>query len=136
MKISHNILGIMLLATVVASTARAELVVIVNPKSPAASMTAEEVANIYLGKNASFAPLDLPESAAARADFYKKVAGKDSAQVKALWARLVFTGRMQPPREVLSSSDALKYVAGNDKAIAYIEKSALDSSVKTVLSVN
>jgi ABC-type phosphate transport system substrate-binding protein len=136
MKISHNILGIMLLATVVASTARAELVVIVNPKSPAASMTAEEVANIYLGKNASFAPLDLPESAAARADFYKKVAGKDSAQVKALWARLVFTGRMQPPREVSSSSDALKYVAGNDKAIAYIEKSALDSSVKTVLSVN
>jgi ABC-type phosphate transport system substrate-binding protein len=135
MKISHNILGIMLLATV-ASTARAELVVIVNPKSPAASMTAEEVANVYLGKNASFAPVDLPESAAARADFYKKVAGKDSAQVKALWARLVFTGRMQPPREVSSSSDALKYVAGNDKAIAYIEKSAVDSSVKAVLSVN
>jgi ABC-type phosphate transport system substrate-binding protein len=136
MKISHSILATMLLAALVASTARSELVVIVNPKSSAASMTAEEVANIYLGKNASFAPVDLPESAAARVDFYKKVAGKDSAQVKALWARLVFTGRMQPPREVSSSSDALKYVAGNDKAIAYIEKSAVDSSVKAVLSVN
>lgn len=136
MKISHTILASMLLAAVAAGTARAELVVIVNPKSPAASMTAEEVANVYLGKNASFAPVDLPESAAARADFYKKVAGKDSAQVKALWARLVFTGRMQPPKEVSSSSDALKYVAGNDKAIAYVEKSAVDSSVKAVLSVN
>jgi len=136
MKISHSILATTLLTTLVTSTAYAELVVIVNPKSPAASMTAEEVANVYLGKNASFAPVDLPESAAARADFYKKVAGKDGAQVKALWARLVFTGKMQPPKEVSSSSDALKYVAGNDKAIAYVEKSAVDSSVKAVLTVN
>jgi hypothetical protein len=136
MKISHSILATMLLATLVATTARADLVVIVNAKSSAASMTAEEVAHVYLGKNASFTPVDLPESAAARADFYKKVAGKDSAQVKALWARLVFTGKMQPPKEVASSGDALKYVAGNDKGIAYVEKSAVDSSVKVVLTVN
>jgi len=135
MKISHRILGT-LLAAMVGTTAQAELVVIVNAKSPAASMTAEEVANVYLGKNPSFSPVDLPESASARADFYKKVAGKDAPQIKALWARLVFSGKMQPPREVASSSDALKYVAGNDKAIAYIEKSAVDSSVKAVLSVN
>jgi ABC-type phosphate transport system substrate-binding protein len=136
MKIRHTILGAMLLASLLANMARAELVVIVNPKSPAASMTAEEVANVYLGKNASFAPVDLPESAAARADFYKKVAGKDSAQVKALWARLVFTGKMQPPKEVASPGDALKHVAGNDKGIAYVEKSMVDSSVKAVLTVN
>jgi hypothetical protein len=136
MKLLSSIPGTVLLATLCIASARAELVVIVNPKSPAASMTAEEVANVYLGKNPSFAPVDLPESAPARADFYKKVAGKDSAQVKALWARLVFTGKMQPPKEVASASDALKYVAGNDKAIAYVEKSALDSSVKAVLTVN
>jgi ABC-type phosphate transport system substrate-binding protein len=135
MKFNHSIAGA-LLTTMFLTSARAELVVIVNPRSPAASMTPEEVADVYLGKNASFAPVDLPESGAARADFYKKVAGKDSAQVKALWARLVFTGRMQPPKEVSSSSEALKYVAGNDKAIAYIEKSAVDSSVKAVLTVN
>lgn len=136
MKSSQRMLGTMLLATLLGSAAHAELVVIVNPKSPAASMTVEEVANVYLGKNPSFAPVDLPESAPARADFYKKVAGKDGAQVKALWARLVFTGKLQPPKEVASSSDALKYVAGNDKAIAYVEKSAVDSSVKAVLTVN
>ena len=136
MKISNSIMGVLTLAALLAGSAQAELVVIVNPKSPAASMTAEEVANVYFGKNASFAPVDLPESAAARADFYKKVAGKDSAQIKALWARLVFTGKMQPPKEVASPGDALKHVAGNDKGIAYVEKGMVDSSVKAVLTVN
>ena len=136
MKLSRSILNALCLALLWLHSARAELVIVVNPKSLAASMTAEEVANVYLGKDPSYAPIDLPESAAARADFYKKVAGKDSAQVKALWARLVFTGKMQPPKEVASSSDALKYVAGNDKGIAYVEKSMVDSSVKAVLTVN
>ena len=136
MKLYHSTLLAMTIAALMASSAQAELVVIVNPKSPAASMTADEVANVYLGKDPSFAPVDLPESAQARADFYKKVAGKDGAQVKALWARLVFTGKMRPPKEVASSSDALKFVAGNDRGIAYIDRSAVDSSVKAVLTVN
>ena len=136
MKIYHSTLLAMTIAALMASSAQAELVVIVNPKSPAASMTADEVANVYLGKDPSFAPVDLPESAQVRSDFYKKVAGKDSAQVKALWARLVFTGKMRPPKEVASSSDALKFVAGNDRGIAYIDRSAVDSSVKAVLTVN
>ena len=116
--------------------AQAEVVVIVNPKHPAASMTAEQVANVYLGKDASFAPADLPESASQRNEFYTKVAGKDSAQVKAIWARLVFTGKTQPPKEIGSSADAVKFVAGNDKAIAYVDKGAVDGSVKAVLTVN
>jgi ABC-type phosphate transport system substrate-binding protein len=116
--------------------AQAEVVVIVNPKHPAASMTPEQVANVYLGKDASFAPADLPESASQRNEFYTKVAGKDSAQVKAIWARLVFTGKTQPPKEIGSSADAVKFVAGNDKAIAYVDKGAVDGSVKAVLTVN
>ena len=116
--------------------ANAEVVVVVNPGSAAASMTAEQVANVYLGKDTSFAPVDLPESSALRGEFYQKVAGKDAAQVKAIWARLIFTGKVQPPKEVGSSADAVKAVAGNPKGIAYVEKSAVDSSVKAVLTVN
>jgi hypothetical protein len=135
MNVAHSILLSMTLTAILATSVRAELVVIVNPKSPAASMTAEEVANIYLGKDPRFVPVDLPESA-VRADFYKKVTGKDPAQVKSLWARLVFTGQMLPPKEVSNSGDALKFVAGNDRGIAYVDKSAVDSSVKAVLTVN
>lgn len=126
----------MLAALVCTSAVHAEMVVVVNPKNSATSMTAEQVANIYLGKDTSFAPVDLAESNAARNRFYEKVVGKDAAQVKAIWARLIFTGKTQPPKEVGSSADAIKEVAANDKGVAYVEKSAVDASVKTVLTIN
>jgi ABC-type phosphate transport system substrate-binding protein len=127
---------VMACALAAAGAAQAEMVVVVNAKHPAASMTAEQVANVYLGKDASFAPVDLPEASPIRGQFYQKVAGKDAAQVKAIWARLIFTGKTQPPKEVGSSADAVKQVAANDKGIAYVEKSAVDGSVKAVLTVN
>ena len=118
------------------SVARAEVVVIVNPKNAAGAMTAEQVANVYLGKDTNLTPFDLPSASASRGEFYKKVAGKDEAQIKAVWARLVFTGKTQPPKEVASSADVVKQVAAGEKAIGYVEKSAVDGSVKAVLTVN
>jgi ABC-type phosphate transport system substrate-binding protein len=118
------------------TTARAEVVVIVNAKHPAAAMSAEQIANVYLGKDGSFAPLDLPESAPLRGEFYQKIAGKDAAQLKAMWARLIFTGKAQPPKQVGNSAEAVKQVAGNDRAIAYVDKSAVDASVKAVLRID
>ena len=136
----NNILkrtGVLLaLATVGIGLAHAELVVVVNAKSSVSSMTAAEVADVFLGRNNSLSPIDLPDAAPQKADFYSKVAGKDNAQVKAIWSRLVFTGKSQPPKEVATSADAVKQVASNEKAIAYVDKSAVDASVKTVLTVN
>jgi ABC-type phosphate transport system substrate-binding protein len=123
-------------ALLFAGAAQAEIVVIVNHKHAAASMTPDEVADIYLGKSGSLSPLDLKEPSAVRNQFYQKVAGKDAAQVKAIWARLVFTGKLQPPKEVASAADVIKQVAANEKAIGYVEKSAVDASVKAVLTVN
>jgi hypothetical protein len=137
MHMKVSIRAAMTAAVLFASTCvQAEVVVIVNPKHPAASMTAEQVANVFLGKDASFAPADLPESSAQRGEFYTKIAGKDSAQVKAIWARLVFTGKVQPPKEFGSVAEAVTFVAGNAKGIAYVDKGAVDGSVKAVLTVN
>ena len=133
MKMSKVLL--MAVALAATSAANAEVVVIVNAKHPAASMTSAQVADVFLGKDGSFSAFDLPESAPQREQFYSKVAGKDTAQVKAIWARLVFTGKSQPPKEMGSSADAVKQVAGNDKGIAYVDKSAVDGSVKVVLTV-
>lgn len=123
-------------ALLAASAAHSEIVVIVNPKHPAAAMTAAQVSDVFLGKDAALAPADLPEAASQRNEFYTKIAGKDAAQVKAIWARLIFTGKTQPPKEVASSADAVKFVASNDKGIAYVDKSAVDGSVKAVLTIN
>lgn len=121
------------LALSVAVTATAEVVVVVNPAN-ADAVTKDQIANVYLGKSTAFAPIDQSDGSAIRGEFYKKVADKDAAQAKALWSKLVFTGKATPPKEVGSSADVKKAVAANPKAIGYIEKSAVDATVKVVLT--
>jgi ABC-type phosphate transport system substrate-binding protein len=112
--------------------AMAEVVVVVNPKAAESSMTKEQVAQFFLGKSSSMTPVDQPESAAIRGEFYKKVTDKDASQVKALWSKLVFTGKATMPKEVGDSAAVKKAVAADPKAIGYIEKSAVDGSVKVI----
>lgn len=121
--------------------AQAQVVVIVNPKSALGSLSNEQLAAFYLGKSSSLpggvsVALDLPESSATREQFYAKVAGKNPSQVKAIWARLAFSGKATPPKELASSADVKKLVAAQADAIGYIEKAAADASVKTLLTLD
>lgn len=140
MQIQKFILAAVL--TLAGAAAQAQVAVIVNAKSAAASMTADQVSAIFLGKTATLptgataAPADQAEGSAVREQFYAKVAGKQAAQVKAAWSRLVFSGKGTPPKELASSADVKKFVAANPDAIGYIEKSAVDGSVKAVLTVD
>jgi ABC-type phosphate transport system substrate-binding protein len=130
---NNMIRSLVLAATLGAALpALAEVVVVVNPAAAQASMTKDEVAQYFLGKSTALTPIDQPESAPVRAEFYKKVADKDMSQVKALWSKLVFTGKATPPKEAASSADVKKAVAANPKAIGYIEKSAVDATVKVI----
>ncbi|QJR10619.1 hypothetical protein DSM104443_01683 [Usitatibacter rugosus] len=124
-----------------ALSAQAEFVVIVNPKNPAASMSADQVSQLFLGRSTSFpgggtaAPVDQKEGSALRDEFYTKVADKNPGQVKAFWAKQMFSGKGQPPKELGSSADVKKAVAADPNAIGYIEKGALDGTVKSVLAI-
>jgi hypothetical protein len=127
-------LGLIAVLVVSAAAQAADIVVIGNPSG--AGMTKEQALDVYLGKAQSANPIDQAESAAIRADFYKKAAGKDLTQIKALWTRLSFTGKGQPPKEVADSAAVKKAVAADPKAIGYIEKTAVDASVKVLFSVD
>ncbi len=115
-----------------ASAYSADLVVIGNLS--ASPLTKNQVADIFLGKDQAHAPVDLDDSSPLRAEFYKKATGREPAQVKAAWSRLVFSGRAQSPKEVADLSAVKKAVAADPRAVGYIEKSAVDASVK-VLSI-
>jgi ABC-type phosphate transport system substrate-binding protein len=121
---------------------QAQVAVVVGAKSAAASMTAAQAADLFLGKSDQLAGvgvallLDHPEGDALRDQFYTKVTGKSAAQVKAAWSRLVFSGKATPPKEVANSAEVKKLVATNANAVGYIEKSAVDGSVKVLLSVD
>lgn len=117
-----------------ATASAADLVVVGHPS--AAPLTKDQVADLFLGKNQSMTPVDQPEGSAIHGDFYRKATGRDAAQVKATWARLVFSGKAQAPRQVADSAAVKRAVAADPRAVGYIEKSALDSSVKVVLPLD
>ena len=112
------------------SSAYADVAVIVSAKSTAATMSADEVSQIYLGRSKAMKPID---NTPVRSQFYSKVTGKDEAQVKAIWSKLVFTGKASPPKVLASDADVVKAVASDPSAIGYVDKGAVDSSVKVLL---
>ncbi len=120
------------LLSTIASPAMAELVIVVNPQNPATRMFPSQAAQFFLGGSVMFSPIEQAESSAIRAEFYKKVLEKEPAQVQAIWSKLTFTGKAKPPKEFKSSAEVKKAVAENQNAIAYIEKSAVDDTVKVV----
>lgn len=118
-----------------ALSASAETVVIVSQKNPATRMFSEQASQFFLGKSTLFTPIDQAEGSPIRADFYRKVADKDASQVKALWSKLVFTGKGTPPKEYAGNAEVKKAVAADPKAIGYIDKSAVDDTVKVILTL-
>jgi ABC-type phosphate transport system substrate-binding protein len=123
-----------------AATATAtELVIIVSADSQLQSLRADQVADIYLGQAVRLpdgeeaVALDQRVGSPLRDEFYSRVTGKTPSLVKAYWTKMVFTGRAQPPKEVAGSAGVRKLVADNPGMIGYVEKSALDPSVRAVL---
>lgn len=135
MKLKHRVLraGLAFAVAGLGLPAFAQVVVVVNPGN-AKSISADTVASIFLGKSNELSGVDLPDGNATREAFYQKLTGKDSAQLKAYWAKLVFTGKAQPLKEFGSDAEVKKYVAGNANAIGYIDKGAVDASVKVLLT--
>lgn len=134
-------LAALLLAAACQGVCAGELVVIVSSKSPVSSLRADQVADIFLGQIANFpggmeaVALDQRIGSPERDEFYEKITSKTPPLVKAYWTKMIFTGRGQPPKEVGGSAAIRKMVAENPGLIGYIDKSALDASVKTVLLV-
>jgi ABC-type phosphate transport system substrate-binding protein len=133
--------GTLLAVTLNQAVAAGELVVIVSARNPVSALRQDQVADIFLGQLAHFpggpeaVALDQRIGSPERDEFYSKVTSKTRPLLKAYWTKMIFTGRGQPPKEVADSAVIRKMVAENPSLIGYIDKSALDSSVKAVLTV-
>ena len=130
----NKLFQIILLAGMATSAQAGDIVVIGNPA--AAALTKDQVADVFLGKSQAATPIDQAESAPIRAEFYKQATGRDMAQVKSTWSRLVFSGKGQAPKEVADSAAVKKAVVADPKAIGYVSKAAVDGSVKVIHSVD
>lgn len=143
MRTSHitSLLAALAFGLTMHSASAGELVVIVSAKSPVSSLRADQVADIFLGQIGRFpggseaVALDQRIGSTERDEFYSKVASKTPPLLKAYWSKMIFTGRGQPPREVPDSLAVRRMVADNPALIGYIDKSALDPSVRAILVI-
>jgi ABC-type phosphate transport system substrate-binding protein len=125
----------MTLAIIGAAGAHAEeIVVIVNTAS--ATISKEQLVDFYLGRSSERTPIDQAVDSGIYVEFYRKATGRDTAQIKEIWSRILFTGRGLPPRQLVDSEAVKKAVAADPKAIGYIDKSALDATVKVALPLH
>jgi ABC-type phosphate transport system substrate-binding protein len=109
-------------------------VLVAGTNSPVSTLSKDQSADIFLGKNTSLTPLDQPASSPLREEFYSRVTGKTAAQAKSHWSKLSFTGKGTPPKEGQNSADVKRQVAENPKLVGYIDKSDVDGSVKVVFA--
>jgi ABC-type phosphate transport system substrate-binding protein len=132
--IALSALGSVILLTL-STPVLAELVIVVNPQNPATKMFPSQAAQFFLGASTMFTPIEQAADSALRAEFCQKVLAKDPPEVKAIWSKLMFTGKGRPPKEFKSSAEVKKAVNENVSAIGYIARSDVDDSVKVIASV-
>jgi ABC-type phosphate transport system substrate-binding protein len=129
----HKALATLLLSLGL-SAAHAGIAIVGHPS--AAPMTKAQVEDIFLGKNLAAVPVDQAEGSAIRDQFYTKATGRDPAQVKATWSRIVFSGKGQPPKAMPDATAVKKAVAADPKTVGYIDSSAVDATVKVLLTLD
>ncbi len=117
-----------------------DVVVIANPSAPISEAAPEDVARLFLGKTKALSgerltPVDQAKDSETAQQFYELVVGKTASQLRAYWSKLVFTGKGSPPKEVGSDADVIAAVAGDPSLVGYVAASAVDGSVKVLMTV-
>jgi hypothetical protein len=116
----------------------ADVVAVVSAKSSITSLSKSQVVDIFLGKTTRFPdgsqaePIDQSEGTMARNEFYTSLVGKSAAQMKAYWAKIIFTGRGQPPKAFTNGAEVKKRLVANPTAIGYMDADLVDASVRVV----
>ncbi len=118
-----------------AAAGAGELVVVVRQDSEIVQLSRDDVINIFLGRYRQLPsgklaePLDLtPDSGT----FYERLTGKSRAEINAYWARLLFTGRTSPPRNISSPDKMIEALLQSAQAIGYVDQAKVDRRLRVV----
>ena len=120
----------------------ADLAIIAN-KEFTSDLSQRDIKMLYLGKAQhlddksvlALQPVNLPYSNAQRLQFDKSVLGKTEANLRTYWARMIFTSRSRPPRELTTSADVIQHVLEKPNTIGYIDAQQLTENVRVLFII-
>jgi hypothetical protein len=132
----RNYIAVFATAIVLMATpAQAELVVIANLDSGIEQLSRNDVINIFMARYQKLPsgiiafPIDLTIKKEA---FYRELVDKTLAEINSYWARLVFSGRGSPPRQMDVPEEVLQTVSDNRGALGYLDDAEVDDRVRIV----
>ena len=134
-KLMKSFIGLFLVVATFA--AQAELAVIVHP-SNGTTLSKDDIQRIFLGKNRSFpgggeaVPVAFAFASKESEEFSGTVLGKTPKQLKAYWAKMIFTGQGTPPKEMDSAAQILELVSKNPSLIGFVPAGSASAAVKVV----
>jgi ABC-type phosphate transport system substrate-binding protein len=114
----------------------------IDPSALSEKTVERTVKNLYLGKTVQLdngirvEVVDLPNSSPVREEFYQKVIGKDTTQIRAYWAKRIFTGKGSPPDTVMDEQAVVKWVRQAPGRIGYVSAEAVDGTVRVLMRTN
>lgn len=144
MRLTHPLRAMLVLVLAICCSPRLAvasdtLFVVVSAQSPVQSLTQRDVLALYTGRTRTLptgeaaTPLDQQRDGPVRKAFYQALTGMDIARINSYWARLHFTGQVQPPQVVADDGAAIQRVRADPSAIAYLTREPQDASVRVVL---
>lgn len=138
-KAAGRVTGVLMSCVLMTALADAEVVVIGSPDIDVAALSEKTVRNLYLGKTVQLdngtrvEVIDLPSGNAVRDEFYVKVIGKDPTQIRAYWAKRIFTGKGSPPETRFDENAVIKWVGEGSGRIGYVGAGAANDGVKVLM---
>jgi hypothetical protein len=141
MAIVHRHLFVIALTLLPMAFSRADLVLVVNPRSGVETMSRSEAINIFMGRFRQLPsgilaePIDQPDGSPEKRMFYRLLVNKDLSDIRAYWTRLVFSGKTRPPRQSDSSAEIGNWLADHVGAVAYMERGQVDHRARIVLEL-
>ena len=134
-RLLKRIIAVFLLTTT--ALAYAEVSVIVHPNNQA-EISLSDIKRIFLGMKRSYPngneaiPISYQANTELSKEFSKKVLDKSSHQLKAYWAKRLFTGKGTPPKVMDNIEHIVILVANNPSLIGFVPSDAVNETVRVV----
>lgn len=144
-KIIHQLIRLALMLamfTMPPVSAQSSDLVIVTAKDNIQSLNIDDVARIFLGKITQYPwgeeviPLNMDPTDPSYNQFARIVLKKTPSQLKAYWAKRIFTGKGKPPQTFKSAEELLELVASDKRYLSYVDKNQATHQVRWVIILN
>lgn len=113
--------------------------VVLSAHSPVKFVSQKEVLALFTGRRRALTdgtpvtPVDQQRDGATRAAFYQALTGMDIARIDSYWARLHFTGQVQPPVALGDDGSVIQRLRADPTAMGYLAREPADPGVRVVL---